>query len=570
MRVRQRNWLDGRSIQGCVAVECAVEMKTVDALALGRAAVLRRAWAEAYDHLSRADADDRLGLDDLEMLALAAYMGGKDVESASAWTRAHHECIRNNDSLRAARCAFWQASGLLFKGDMAPAMGWIARGRRLLAERKDDSAEQAWLLVLTGLPVMFQGDAAAALPMFVEADGMAARCGDRDVVTFARLGRGAALVMLRQTAPGLELMDEVMVGVTSGEVSPILAGIAYCQVIAICQEIFDLRRAREWTAALSRWCDSQPDLVPYRGNCLVHRSEILRLQGSWPAAREAAEQACELLGGPVAWDSLGAAFYELAEVHRLHGDFATAEEAYRRASEAGRDPEPGMSLLRLAQGRTDVAAAAIRRALGETREGIMRSHVLPAYVEIMLATGDVQAARSAADELTAIASGSGATFLNALSAQATGAVLLAEGRTKEALAASREAWKLWQEVEAPHEAARVRVSIALCCRALGDDAGAALDLEAARSAFQRLGAKPDAARVQKLMDASAGTRPGGLTAREIEVLALLATGKTNREISEALVISENTVARHVQNIFAKLDVSSRTAAGAFAFENDLV
>ena len=296
-------------------------------------------------------------------------------------------------------------------------MGWVARGGRLLEDSPGDSVEQAWLRMLTALPRLFEGDA-DVYASFVEAGEIADRFADPDASMFARLGRGYSLILQGRVAEGMALLDEVMVSVTADEVAPLLAGIAYCQVIALCQEVFDLRRAREWTEALTRWCDSQPDLVPFRGNCLVHRCEIYQLQGAWTDALESARQACEVLVGPPAWDVLGSAYYQLGEIQRLRGEFQEAEESYRRASLAGRDPEPGMSLLRLAQGRIDLALPAIRRALDEAQDPIARSRLLPACVAVMLEAGDVGSARAAADELAGIATQLDAPYLNALAAEA--------------------------------------------------------------------------------------------------------------------------------------------------------
>ena len=245
-------------------------------------------------------------------------------------------------------------------------MGWIARGRRVLEAAPQDCAEQGWLLLLTALPVLFEGDAGSAWLDFVRAGEIAERFGDLDLAMFARLGRGWSLILQQHVTEGMALLDEVMVAVVAGELSPILTGIAYCQTIELCQSVFDLRRAREWTGALSRWCDAQPDLVPFRGNCLVHRCEIFQFHGAWPDALDAARRACDLLSPPPVWDSLGSAYYQLGEIHRLRGEFALAETAYRQASRAGRDPEPGRSLLLLAQGADDAAAASIRRVLDET------------------------------------------------------------------------------------------------------------------------------------------------------------------------------------------------------------
>ena len=545
-------------------------MTTSDALDRGRESFRRQAWADAYAQLSAAHHDASLEPEDLERLALGAYMLGRDDDCAAAWMRAHQAFLRRGEVRRAARCAFWQACGLLFRGELAPAMGWIARGRRVLEAAPQDCVEQGWLLVLTALPILFEGDPASAYPSFVRAGEIAERFGDLDLVTFARLGQGMSLILQQRLAAGMALLDEVMVAVVTGELSPILTGIAYCQMIDLCQAVFDLRRAREWTDALSRWCDAQPDLVPYRGNCLIHRCEIFQLQGKWHDALDAAQRACDLLSGPTAWDTLGSAYYQLGEIQRLRGEFAQAEASYRHASRAGREPEPGMSLLRLAQGWGDVAAAGIRRVLDEMQDPIGRSKVLPAYVEIMLEAKDRGAGRTAADELQQIANDFGAPYVRALAAHATGAVLLAEGDARAALAALRGAYTAWRELDAPHQVARVRVLIGLACRELGDGGGAGLEFDAARDLFEALGALPDLERLSRLLGTPAPRVAGGLSAREREVLALVASGKTNRAIAAELFLSEKTVARHVSNIFTKLELSSRAEATAYAYTHGLV
>jgi DNA-binding NarL/FixJ family response regulator len=366
-------------------------------------------------------------------------------------------------------------------------------------------------------------------------------------------------------------VDETMVAVTAGELSPIVAGIVYCNTIAFCQGAFELRRAREWTSALTRWCEQQPDMVAHNGLCLVHRAQLMTLGGAWRDALEELRRLGErFTEGVLNQRAIGAAAYEQGEVHRLRGEFDAAEAAYRQASLLGREPQPGLALLRLAQGKGKAAAAAIRRAVGESTQPLKRAALLPAYVEIMLAGGDVEVARSACRQLEEIARRQGTDALEAMSAQADGAVLLAEGDASAALVALRRAWGAWHELEAPYDAARARVLVGLACRSLGDDDTAALELEAARVVFAELEATRDLGWVDSLTPRAAPPDAYGLTPRELEVLRLVAAGKSNREIASALVISEHTVARHLQNIFAKVRVSSRTAAGAFAFDHDLV
>jgi DNA-binding CsgD family transcriptional regulator/tetratricopeptide (TPR) repeat protein len=544
-------------------------VRRIGVLEHARASFAQRSWGDTYAQFATADAATPLGLNDLEKLGLAAYLTGHDEESTRAWTRAHHEAIHRDDPQRAARNAFLIGSGLMFRGEIAPGLGWFARGGRVL-EGCGEGPEQAWPRTWNAFAQMWGGDAERAQHIFAESATVGQRFNDADLLTMSRLGQGMCLLMQGQGPAGMALLDEVMVAVTSGEVSPMYTGIAYCTVIAGCSDLFDLRRAREWTAALTRWCDSQPDLVPYRGNCLVHRCELMRLEGAWTDAMEAARQACDYLSEPVKWDTLGSAYYQLGELHRLRGEFAEAEESYRRASESGHQSEPGMPLLRLTQGRTDVAAAVLRRALEETQEPPERARLLPAYVEIMIASGDVVSARSAAEELGQIAEFLDAAYLRAVAASAVGAVLFAEGDARSALPRLRAAGSAWRRLEAPYEVARVQVLIGLACRALGDPETSAMELDGARKVFEQLGARPDIERLNVLLKRRHGRAPGGLTVREVQVLRLVASGKTNRAIARELGLSEKTVARHVHNSLTKIGAPSRAAATAYAYQNGLI
>ena len=545
-------------------------MTTADALDRGRESFERGAWLDAFEQLSAADRDTPLAPEDLERLATAGYLAGMDTDSDEAWARAHQEWLRLGRADRAARCAFWLAFGLLNRGEAARGGGWLARARRLLDDGRLDCVEQGYLLIPLAIQRLVEGDAASAYAAFDQAATVGDRFGDRDLAALALVGRGRAFLRLGETAEGVALLDEAMVAVEAAEVSATVAGGVYCAVIEACQELFDLRRAQEWTAALTDWCASQPDLVPFRGQCLVHRSQVLQVRGAWPEAMDEVRRARQRLSTPPGQPAHGMAIYQLAELHRLRGQVAEAEEAYREASRLGLEPQPGLALLRLAQGRTEAAEAAIRRVVAETTDRPRRVRLLPAQVEVMLAVGDLPAARAAADELTGIAAGYDTPALRAAAECASGAVLLAEGDARAAVVALRGAVQTWQELQAPYDAARVRVLIGVGCRALGDEEAAAMELDAARGVFEQLGATPDLAQLDALTGRQAAAGTHGLTARELGVLRLLAAGKTNRAIASELVLAEKTVDRHVSNVYAKLGVSSRAAATAYAYQHRLL
>jgi ATP/maltotriose-dependent transcriptional regulator MalT len=530
----------------------------------------QRKWGDAYDSLSRADQATPLGGNDLELLAMAAYLIGRDDEYLNALERAHHARLDAGERLRAVRCAFWLGLRLLFRGEAGRATGWFARAERLLEREEHECAERGYLL----LPVVEQqlaaGDCEAAHATAVSAAEIGERCGDVDLIACARHQLGRIRIQQGQVENGLALLDEVMVAVTAGELSSLVTGLMYCSVIQACQEVYAFGRAREWTAALSRWCEKQPEMVAFTGACRVHRAEIMQLNGAWQDAIEEAQRARERSQG-VNQQATAAAFYQQAEVHRLRGEFAAAEEAYRSASQWGWDPQPGLALLRLGQGRIDAAAAAIRRVVSTTTHRLQRSRLLPAYVEIMLTVGDIQEARGASGELEEIAESFGADVLNAMATHARGAVKLAEGDGQTALVLLRRAWQMWRQVEAPYPAARVRVLLGLACRALGDNDGGELELDAAKTVFEQLGAGPDLARTHALAQ---GAPPDhhhhGLTPRELQVLRLVAAGKTNKAIATELFLSDRTIDRHVSNIFTKLDVASRAAATAYVYTHKLI
>jgi DNA-binding NarL/FixJ family response regulator len=524
-------------------------------LTRGRRAYDQHNWLEAYAGLKHAQSAE-----DLDRLATAAMLVGHEDEALESYHRAHKAHLKRGEVERAVRSAAQMVMNLLQRGDHAQAQGWLARCRRLLDDGQRDCVEVGYLMVPAALQTLMQGDVERSSDMFLQVFEIAHRFGDADLEAMGRLGRGQTLLALGDVEAGMALFDENMVAITSGEVSPMVSGIVYCAVIDGCRAIYDLKRAHEWTSALDQWCESQPGLVPFRGNCLVYRSEILQLHGRWSEAMADAEKARERLSTPRLDPELGQANYQVGEMHRLRGQFARAEAAYRHANETGRSPQPGLSLVRLAKGETAAAGTAMRRALDEAADPAARWTLLPAFVEVMIAAGDVVAAREAVAELSAAADRLGSPYLRARVAYADGSVLLAAGAHRDALKALRSALARWRELDAPYEAARTRELIGLACRALGDREAAAMELDGARKTFEKLGAAPIRA-----------TPPaaGGLSAREIEVVRLVAAGKSNRAIAGELFISEKTVARHVSNIFTKLGVSTRAAATAYAYEHGL-
>lgn len=536
----------------------------------GRASYVDEAWAGAFDALSRADEVEPLGPDDLELLARSAYMLGRDDDYVSGLERAHHAHVAAGDVPRAARCAVWIGHSFLFRGQVARATGWFARGQRLLDEDGRDCVELGYLRIPVWLEQLGSGDHEAGHATAGEAVEIGERFGDPDLVWLARHEQARALVMQGRVEEGLRVVDEALVVAEGGELSSVVTGIVYCNTIAFCRAVYELRHVREWTEALTRWCERQPEMVAHNGLCLVHRAEIMLLDGAWDGALEEARRcAARFTEGVLNRLACGNACYLQGEAHRLRGDLPAAERAYREASQWGREPQPGLALLRLVQGNLEAATAAIRRVVGETTDPLGRAELLPAYVEIVLAANQLESAHGACRELEEIAEEWGNEVLAAMAARAAGSVALVDGRPADALVELRRASMTWNELGAVYEAGRTRMLIGEACRALGDEDSAGLELDAARAAFEDLGAVLDALHVDEVRGRPTPA-PHGLTKREVEVLRLVAVGKSNREIASVLVISQHTVARHVQNIFTKLDVSSRSAATAYAFTYDLV
>jgi DNA-binding CsgD family transcriptional regulator len=539
-----------------------------DHLEYGRECYGRRAWSDAYHSLQCADRATPLVADDLDRLATAAYLTGREIEFQQIVERLYRIRADAGDHARAARAAFWLSLSFLLRGDRGHANAWLARGQRLVEGH--ECVERGYLAVIGAEQQLRDGHAAAAHAATTDAAMIGESFGDADLIAAARHGQGRALIAQNEVVAGLRCLDETMLAVVADELSPIMTGLMYCSVIDTCRQVYALGRAREWTNAFSRVCEQQPDMAAFTGTCLVHRAEVMELQGEWAEAMTETHRACER-AERAGRQPPAAALYRQGEIRRLCGDFAEAELAYRAASEHGFEPQPGLALLRLAQGRTDAACVAMRRLISATTDRVRRAGILPAYFEIMLAAGDVDEASRARNELHELAHAFDTDVLRAVAAQAEGAIAIAKGQTLAALDPLRCAFRFWESLGAPYDAARVRVLIADACRALGDEDAAELELAAAKAAFERLGARVDLARLvaQPVHTDRSHAASSRLTARQLHVLRLIATGRTNKEIAEELSLSERTIDRHVTNILTKLNVRSRTAATTYAHEHHL-
>lgn len=531
-----------------------------------RDAVRRESWREAYEELAAFDPTD-LAPRDLEALADAAWWMSKNDESIAARQTAYARYSDAGEEARAASMAGRLGVEHLMRDEPAVGAGWLMRAHRHL-EGLQECVEHGFLAVIEATVARFRGALDDASELATRATEIGQRFRDPDLVALGVHTNGLVLISLGREPEGVALLDEAMTAVVAGELSSYFTGVVYCNVIGACLELADVRRAGEWSQAARTWCESLPPESPYPGLCRINRAEVASLRGAWNEAESEALRASEEL---MTFDPMAAAsaFYETGEIRRRTGAVAGAQEAFARAQELGFDPQPGLSLLRLAQGKAEAAHTTLRLAVtGGEGNSLRRARLLAAQVEVALIVEDRETARAARDELAEMARDSGRPVLVAAAASADAALRLAEGDVEGALKSSRRACSIWQELKLPYETAQARLSYGLALRASGDEEGARSELRAALATFERLGASPDSRRTMELLSEPRGL-PRGLSLREAEVLRLLATGKTNREIAAALVISEHTVARHLQNMFVKLGVSSRSAATAFAFEHDL-
>jgi DNA-binding CsgD family transcriptional regulator len=538
--------------------------RTVDELLEAREAYERRDWLLAFDRLRGAG---DLGAEDSMALATSAFLVGKVDEAIRALQAGYQGKIRGGDSLGAVRFAFWLGLVLNLRGERAVAGGWTARAQRLLEDETQDVVERGYLLTHEFFQHLDRGDIARASETAARVVQIGRRFTEHDLIAMGLVMQGRIMIYSGRVPEGLGLLDEAMVGVSAAEISPIVAGMVYCSMIEACQELSDFSRAAAWTSALTKWCDAQPGLVPYTGQCSLHRGQIMRLRGAYDEALTEfalAQRRYEKEGTPA---PAGLALAEQGDVLRIRGKFDEAEAAYRKAAELGHEPQPGLALLWLARGRTSAAAAAINRLLADAGGPVQRSWLLPAAVEIMASAGELDQARQYSDELSGIASAFGTTALEAMARYAAAEVDLLSSEPEAALREARESRRLWNALGSPYEAARTRVLVSRAMRELGDEDSANAELAIARKTFAALEVAPGVQEIDKLQGRA---RPAGLTERELEVLRLVAEGRSNPDIARVLVLSHKTVERHLSNIFTKLDVPSRTAAAAYAHEHGLM
>jgi DNA-binding NarL/FixJ family response regulator len=531
-----------------------------DSLTRAREAYAQQDWPTAAVLFAATTPDD-LTADDLAADADAQFWMGRFKDCLQLGAAAYGAFMAESRPDAAAMVAIRVGIGHLASGDEPQGMGWLSRARRL-AEGLPECAVHGYLLFLTAVEGNLRaGRPTDALVAARQLQDLGRRLDDPDMVTMGIHAEGRALIKAGQAADGLALVDEAMVAVLDGWLTPFTVGTLYCHTIVACHEVADLRRMISWTDLTEEWLDTLPAALPlggpFGGLCAVHRAQLLLLRGAWDEAERTALQAVEYLdfGRP---DYAAEAWYVVAESRRRRGD-PDATDAYDEAHARGRNPQPGRALLRLAEGDAEGAARSVRSALAAAgRDPLRRAPLCAASVEVAIAAGRKQDADSAAAELEETALTYATSGLVAMAASARGAVLLAEDRAEEALPVLRDAYRRWRELGAAYDAAGVCVRLAEAYLALGDAESAAAEAALAASAFERLGARRPAPGA-----------PGGLTAREYEVLALVAEGRSNRQIGEALFISDRTVARHLTNIFHKIDVETRTQAARYAIDHGM-
>ncbi|MFW6091223.1 MAG: LuxR C-terminal-related transcriptional regulator [Actinomycetota bacterium] len=522
-------------------------------------------WAEAYEQYRTVNEGEGLGDDDLAAFADAAWWLGRNDESLALSEQVYRRYTEAGEVRRAARMAIEIGYLWFVRGEETIGSGWVSRAIRLL-DGVPECPEHGYLLYLQAAEAVDQGSLAAAIDVARRIQALADRHHDRTLYAIGLVTEGLAVVKQGRVEDGLAVLDEAMLTVRVGEVAPAWTGNLYCQLMSLFLELADIRRARAWTDATERWCDRFNNPAMFVGICRVHRAQLLRLEGAWPDAEQHAMQACRDLAEMNA-AAVAEGRYTLGELCRLRGDATGAEEAYRRAHELGRDPQPGLALLWLGEGRIEAAGRALRTSLAGANQPLSRAPLLAAQVEVAAVTGDAPLARAGADELDGIADTYRTAGLSAAARQAAGTARLAAGEPERALPLLRDALRRWRDIDAGFEAARVRCLLARALEELGDTEAAAREVEAATAVFTKLGAT---SALRELGASPGPIYPGGLSAREAEVLACVAGGRTNRQIATELTISERTVERHLSNIFAKLDVSSRTEAAGYAFEHGLV
>jgi len=531
-----------------------------------RDAVARGSWAEAYGLLRSMDPAQLTGRD-LESLADAAWWMSRRDDSIAARQKAYAAYAASSQDARASFMAVRLCVEHFQRRESAVAGGWLMRAQRHLREHPE-CPEHGFLAVIESTVARFTGDLDRSIERARDATEIGHRVAHRDVIAVGIHAEGLALIASGRVSEGVSLLDEAMTSVLAGELSAFFTGVVYCDVIEACLQLGDVRRAGEWSEAARAWCETVPPESPFWALCRVNRAELAILRGAWSEAEAEAAIASEELGRIDPADS-GSAWYLVGEARRRAGNLLAAEDAFAEARRLGFDPQPGWALLRLGQRKTDQAAGALRAALAaEQGNPFRRAYLLGAMVEVSIAAGDRDEASAAADKLEALADRFGAATVRAVADTSRGVVQLAGGDAAGARDVLRRACAQWQDVRLPYEAARARASYGEAVRAAGDEEAGRAELRAARDALARLGATGDVATVDALLGERAEL-PAGLTEREAEVLRLVAAGRSNRDIASELVISEHTVARHVQNIFAKLGVSSRSAATAFAFEHGL-